>query len=57
MTLSQDELRVVFEKYLRLNIDVAQGMNYFLNSKYAEGTTNFLKAIKSLEEIIEKAKS
>jgi len=57
MTLSQDELRKVFEEYVRFTIDAAQGMNYFLNSKYTEATTNFLKAVKSLEEIIEKAKS
>jgi len=56
MTLSHDEIKDVFEKYLRLNIDVAQGMNYCINSKYEVGTQNFLQAIKTLEDIIEKIK-
>lgn len=57
MTLSQDELRAVFEEYVRFTIDAAQGMNYFLSSKYPEGVTNLLKAIQSLEDIVEKVKS
>jgi len=57
MTLSQDELRKVFEEYVRFTIDAAQGMNYFLNSKYTAGVTNFRKSIQSLEEIIKNIKS
>lgn len=57
MILSQDELRKVFEEYVRFTIDAAQGMNYFLNSKYPEGVTNILKSIQSLEGIVEKVKS
>jgi len=57
MTLSQDELREAFEEYVRFTIDTAQGMNYFLKSKYPEGVTNLLKSIQSLESIIEKVKS
>ena len=57
MTLSQDELREIFEKYLRFEIDVSQGMNYCINSKYEKGTENFLKSIKTLQDIIEKIKS
>jgi len=57
MTLSQDELRDVFEKYLRFEIDAAQGMNYCMNSKYDDGIENFLKSINTLEDIIEKIKS
>jgi len=57
MTLSQDELRETFEKYLRLEIDMAQGMSYCMNSKYEQGIENFLQSIKTLEEIIEKIQS
>lgn len=57
MTLTNNEIRDVFEKYLRLNTDVAQGMNYCLDSKYNQGIDNFLKSIKALEYIIEKIKS
>jgi len=57
MTLSQDELRKVFEEYVRFTTDAAQGMNYFLNSKYSEGISNLLKAIESLEDIVEKVES
>jgi hypothetical protein len=57
MTLNQDKLRGVFEKYIRFNIDAAQGMSYCLNSKYEEGTENFLKSIKALQDIIDDIKS
>ncbi len=57
MTLSQDELKTVFEKYNRLIIDISQGMNYCINSKYKEGTKNFLAAISSLQDIVQKIKS
>lgn len=54
MTLSQDEIREIFEKHLRCTIDIDQGMNYCLDSKYEAGIDNFLAAIKSLEYIIQK---
>jgi len=57
MTLSQDELRDIFKNYLRFNIDVSQGMNYYINSKYVEGNANFLSAINTLEDIIKKIES
>jgi len=57
MTLSQNELKIVFEKYLRFNIDASQGMNYCMNSKYTEGTENFIKALKSLQDIVDSVKS
>jgi len=57
LTLSHDELKIVFEEYVRFTIDAAQGMNYFLNSKYPEGATNLLKSIKSLERIVKKVNS
>lgn len=57
MTLSQDELREVFEKYARCSIDMSQGMNYLLASKYEEGIENFLQAITALGDIITKIKS
>ena len=57
MTLSQDELRTVFKKYIRFNIDAAQGMNYCINSMYTEGTENFLKSIQSLQDIIDDIES
>lgn len=57
MTLNQDELRDVFEEYIRFTIDASQGMNYCLNSKYEEGIENFANSLSTLEEIVKKIKS
>lgn len=51
MTLSQDELRTVIKKFNRAIIDAGQGMNYSLDSKYADADVNFDKAIQALQEI------
>ena len=57
MPLTQDELREVFKQYTRFTTDAAQGMTYCLDSKYLEGITNFLAAIRTLESIVEEIKS
>ena len=57
MTLSQDEIKDVFKEYIRLSTDLSQGMNYCINSKYKEGTENFLIALSSLQNIIDMVKS
>ena len=54
MTLSENEITDILKSLIRCNIDLNQGVNYYLNSKYKEGTENLLLVTKSLQEIISK---
>lgn len=54
MTLSQDELRPIMKELIKCNIDLNQGINYFLSSKYEAGHANLLDVIDNLREIIQK---
>ena len=56
MTLSEDEIKEVTKKLVRCNIDLNQGMNYFLNSDYTNGRKNFLEVVRNLGNILDKIK-
>lgn len=57
MTLSVDEIKEVLKILVKCNINLNQGVNYYMNSEYDEGTNNLNKAIKGINEIISKIKN
>jgi len=57
MTLNQDELREVFEAYIRFQIDVNQGLNYCLDYKDKKGIDNMHAALDAFDDFLTKIKS
>jgi len=56
MPLTQDEIKEVMERLIRCNIDLNQGINYFLSSKYEQGVENFVEVVNNLRGIIKEIK-
>lgn len=57
MALSSNEREYVLKKYVRLQIDLAQGLTYCLNYKEKKGIENLYVVVKSLDDIIDKITS